>query len=98
MKDKIVIITGANRGLGKAATKEIANLGARIYMACRSLDSAKEVKEEFVKETKNENIFVKELDLSSIQSIKNFAESFQKEESKLDVLINNAGIMSQQKN
>ncbi|MBK7631965.1 MAG: SDR family oxidoreductase [Ignavibacteriales bacterium] len=94
MKDKIVIITGANRGIGKAATEEIAKLGAKVYMACRSVDSANKVKEELISETKNKNIFVKELDLSSVQSIKKFAESFQKEETKLDVLINNAGIMS----
>ena len=97
MKDKVVIITGANRGIGKAATMEIAKSDAKIYMACRSIDSAEKTKEELISETKNQNIFVKELDLSSVQSIQKFAESFQKEESKLDVLINNAGIMSQTK-
>ena len=97
MKDKVVIITGANRGIGKAVTKEIAKQGAKIYMACRSVDSANKVKEELISETENKNIFVRELDLSSNQSIKKFAESFLKEETKLDVLINNAGIMSQTK-
>ena len=97
MKDKVVIITGANRGIGKAATKEIAKLGAKVYMACRSVDSANKIKEELIFETKNKNIFVRELDLSSTQSIKKFSESFLKEEIKLDVLINNAGIMSQSK-
>jgi len=94
MKDKVVIITGANRGIGKAATKEIAKLGARVYMACRSLDSANEAKDEIVKETGNPNVFVKHLDLASVNSIINFTEQFIKEESKLDVLINNAGISS----
>lgn len=97
MKDKVVIITGANRGIGKAATKEIAKLGAKVYMACRSVDSANKVKEELISETKNKNIFVRELDLSSTKSIEKFSESFLKEEIKLDVLINNAGIMSQTK-
>ena len=97
MKDKVVIITGANRGIGKAATKAMANLGAKVYMACRSLNSGNEAKEEIVSKTNNENIYVKELDLSCIQSINKFAESFKKEESKLDVLINNAGIMSHSK-
>jgi len=94
MKDKVVIITGANRGIGKAATKEIAKLGARVYMACRSLDSANEAKDEIVKETGNPNVSVKHLDLASVNSIINFTEQFIKEESKLDVLINNAGISS----
>jgi retinol dehydrogenase-12 len=97
MKDRVVIITGANRGIGKAATKEIAKLGARIYMACRSLDSANEVKKEIVKETNNENVFVLELDLASTDSINKFVTSFKNKESKLDVLINNAGITSRTK-
>ena len=98
MKNKIVIITGANKGIGKEAAKQIAKLGAKVYMACRSLDSANQAKEEIVNETKNQNVFVRHLDLASVDSIINFAEQFKKEESKLDVLINNAGIMSQSKN
>ena len=94
MKNKVVIITGANRGIGKEAAKEIAKLGAKVYMACRSLDSANEAKDEIIKETGNLNVFVKHLDLASVNSILNFTEQFKKEESKLDVLINNAGISS----
>ena len=97
MKNKVVIITGANRGIGKEAAKEIAKHGAKIYMACRSIDSANKAREEIIHESKNENVFVKELDLSSMESIHRFVESFKKEESKLDVLINNAGVMSQPK-
>lgn len=97
MKDKIVIITGANRGIGKEAAKEIAKLGAKVYMSCRSLDSANEVKKEIIKETNNENVFVLELDLASVDSINKFVTSFKNEESRLDVLINNAGITSRTK-
>lgn len=97
MKDKVVIITGANKGIGKEAAKQIANLGAKIYMACRSLDSANEAREEIVSETGNQNVFVKHLDLASTDSIINFAEQFKKEESKLDVLINNAGLWTKTK-
>ena len=97
MKDKIVIITGSNRGIGKEAAKEIAKLGAKVYLACRSLDSANEAKEEIIKETKNENVFVMELDLASTDSISKFIASFKSKESKLDVLINNAGISSRTK-
>jgi len=97
MKDKVVIITGANRGIGKEAAKEIAKLGAKVYLACRSLDSAKEAKEEIIKETENDQIFVLELDLASADSINKFVASFKNKESKLDVLINNAGISSRTK-
>ena len=97
MKDKIVIITGANKGIGKEAAKQIAKLGAKVYMACRSLDSANEAREEIVNETGNQNVFVKHLDLASVESVISFAEQFKKEESKLDVLINNAGLWTKTK-
>lgn len=97
MKNKVVIITGANRGIGKKATRELAKLGAKIYMACRNLASANQAKEEIINETKNENVFVRELDLASVDSIVKFAKSFKNEESKLDVLINNAGLWTKTK-
>lgn len=97
MKDKVIIITGANRGIGKEAAKEIVNLGAKVYMACRSLDSANEAKEEIIKETKNEKVYVLELDLASVDSINRFVASFKERETKLDMLINNAGISSRTK-
>jgi retinol dehydrogenase-13 len=97
MKNKVVIITGANKGIGKEAAKQIAKLGAKVYMACRSLDSANQVREEIVKDTGNQNVFVRHLDLASVDSIINFAEQFKKEESKLDVLINNAGLWTKTK-
>jgi retinol dehydrogenase-13 len=97
MKDKIVIITGANKGIGKETTKQIAKLGAKVYMACRSLDSAKQVRDEIVKETGNNNVFVKHLDLGSVDSVLGFAEQFKKEETNLDVLINNAGLWTKTK-
>jgi len=97
MKDKVVIITGSNKGIGKEAAKQIAKLGAKVYMACRSLDSANEAREEIVNETKNQNVFVRHLDLASTDSIINFLEQFKKEEPKLDVLINNAGLWTKTK-
>ncbi len=97
MKNKVVIITGANKGIGKEAAKQIAKLGAKVYMACRSLDSANQAREEIVNETKNHNVFVKHLDLASVDSIINFAEQFKNEESRLDVLINNAGLWTKTK-
>lgn len=97
MKDKVVIITGANKGIGKEAAKQIAKLGAKVYMACRSLDSANQAREEIVNETKNQDVFVRHLDLASVDSIIKFVEQFKKEESKLDVLINNAGLWTKTK-
>jgi len=97
MKNKIVIITGANKGIGKEAAKQIAKLGAKVYMACKSLGSANQAKEEIINETGNQNVFVKHLDLASVDSIQEFAESFKQKERKLDVLINNAGLWTKTK-
>lgn len=97
MKNRTVIITGSNKGIGKEAAKQIAKLGAKVYMACRSLDSANEAREEIINETGNQNVFVNHLDLASVDSIQKFAESFKKEENKLDVLINNAGLWTKTK-
>ncbi len=97
MKDKVVIITGSNKGIGKEAAKQIAKLGAKVYMACRSLDYANQAREEIIKETGNSNVFVRHLDLASPDSIINFVDLFKNEESKLDVLINNAGLWTKAK-
>ncbi len=97
MKNKVVIITGANKGIGKESAKEIAKLGAKVYMACRSLNFANQVRGEIVKKTGNQNVFVKHLDLASVDSIQKFAESFKQEENKLDVLINYAGLCTKTK-
>ncbi len=97
MKDKVVIITGSNKGIGREAARQIAGRGARVYMACRSIDSANAAREEIVRETGNHNVFVRYLDLASVDSIARFAEQFKKEESKLDVLINNAGLWTKTK-
>lgn len=97
MKNKIVIITGANKGIGKVAAKQIAKLGAKVYMACRSLDSADKAREEIANETGNQNVFVRHLDLASVESIIHFADQFKKEETKVDVLINNAGLWTKTK-
>ncbi|EZA54384.1 hypothetical protein DMN91_002157 [Ooceraea biroi] len=91
MNGKTVIITGCTSGIGKETLRDLANRGARIIMACRNMDSAHKLKDEIVKETSNSNIVVRKLDLSSLQSIREFARQINQEESRLDVLIHNAG-------
>lgn len=86
------MITGANSGIGKATALELARRGARVYLACRSKQRGEEARQEIIKETDNQEVFCKELDLGSKQSIRQFSRSFHAEESRLDVLINNAGL------
>jgi len=91
MEGKTVVVTGANCGIGKETVRDLAKRGARIIMACRNLDKANRARDEIMKETGNQNLIVMKLDLSSQQSVRDFADEFLDKESQLDVLIHNAG-------
>ncbi|KAM8714251.1 hypothetical protein ACLKA7_014394 [Drosophila subpalustris] len=89
---KVVIVTGSNTGIGKETVLELARRGATVYMACRDESRAEKARNEIIKETNNNNVFFRELDLASLESIRKFVEGFKKEQDKLHILINNAGI------
>ncbi|XP_049802108.1 dehydrogenase/reductase SDR family member 12-like isoform X2 [Schistocerca nitens] len=90
---KVFMITGANSGIGKCVTLEIAKRGGTVHMVCRNSESADAVKDEIVKTTQNENIHTHILDLSQPRSVYKFATNFKETQERLDVLINNAGCM-----
>lgn len=71
---KVFIVTGANAGIGKETVLEIAKRGGTVFMACRNMEKAKQAREEIVRATNNPNIFVRQLDLCSMDSIRQFAE------------------------
>ena len=96
LEDKIVMITGANSGIGKETAKVSAMLGARVILACRDQEKAKKAVEEILAEVgkeKEENLFIVNLDLSSLQSVRRCAEQVNNQFQQIDVLINNAGLM-----
>lgn len=88
---KVVIITGANSGIGKTTALDLARRGAKVYLACRDAVRGEEVRQEIVNQTQNNNVFNRHLDLASLDSIRRFVAAFLAEEVRLDVLINNAG-------
>ncbi|XP_032585515.2 retinol dehydrogenase 13-like [Drosophila mojavensis] len=88
---KIVIITGANAGIGKETALELARRGATVYMACRDKHRAEEARKQIIKETNNQNVFFLQLDLSSLASVRKFVADFKAEQNQLHILINNAG-------
>ena len=92
MKGKTVIITGANTGLGKEVAVELGKRQARVILACRSLEKGKRAAREICSKVKDAILVVKHLDLSSLASVRQFADEILKEEKRLDVLINNAGV------
>ncbi|XP_069495835.1 dehydrogenase/reductase SDR family member 12 [Ambystoma mexicanum] len=90
------MITGGNSGIGKAVATDIAKKGGTIHLVCRNKDRAEEAKKEIVQESGNENVFVHVLDMSNPKGIWEFADKF-KIEHGLNVLINNAGCMVNQR-
>lgn len=90
---KVFIITGANTGIGAATALNIAKRKGIVYLACRDLQKCEATRKEIIVATRNKNVFCRELDLASFQSIKSFVKRFKAEQSRLDVLINNAGVM-----
>ncbi len=90
LKGKVIIITGANSGIGKAAAKLLAADGAAVVMACRSPERGESAREEIVRETGNQNTALMTLDMSSQDSIRQFATEFQQRYQRLDALIHNA--------
>ncbi len=93
-KGKVVLITGATSGLGKEAVKVLAAKGATIIAAVRNTEKAQKVVEEIKKTVPNANIDIQKLDLVSLDSIKTFAEAISSTYDRLDLLINNAGVMA----
>lgn len=94
MKGKTVLITGADGGIGREITRDLAKKGATIVMACIDVNDARPVCEEIRRESNSRTIETMQLDLSSFSSIREFARDFSGKHQQLHVLINNAGIYS----
>jgi NAD(P)-dependent dehydrogenase (short-subunit alcohol dehydrogenase family) len=88
--DKVIIVTGANAGIGRETARGLAKLGHTVIMVCRNTPAGEAVREEIVAQTGNQAVEVLKCDLSSQQSIRQFAAGFTAKYPRLDVLINNA--------
>ncbi|TKS87445.1 Retinol dehydrogenase 12 [Collichthys lucidus] len=93
LEDKTVVITGANTGIGKETAIDLAKRGAKVIMACRDMERAQAAVKEVIEISGNENVVCMKLDLSDSKSIREFAEAINKGEPRLNILINNAGVM-----
>ncbi len=94
LSGKVIIVTGANSGIGFEAAKEFVRNGAEIILACRNMEKARKALDRLKNEVPDAKIEVIQLDLASLKSIHKFAENFKKNYSRLNVLVNNAGIMA----
>ncbi|KAK9980120.1 hypothetical protein ABG768_013515 [Culter alburnus] len=97
MVGRSFMITGANSGIGKATAMVIAKKGGTIHLVCRNKERAEKAREEIISASGNTEVYVHVLDLAETRKVWEFAEAFKKEHSSLNVLINNAGCMVNQR-
>ena len=90
MNQKTVIITGANSGIGKAATRKFTEEGYTVIMACRNLEKSRPVRNQIARETGNEQVYLEQVDMGSFESIRDFCTMYREKYQKLDILIHNA--------
>lgn len=93
MKEKIAIITGADGAMGREITKAISKAGYHVIMACLDINVATQIHEEIKRESSQE-ISLLPLNLADYQSIENFVKIIKSQYSSVDLLINNAGVLS----
>ena len=91
---KTVIITGANTGIGLETAVDLAKRNARVILACRSVERGETAAVEVRKRSGNDNVVFVQLDLASLDSVRKFAAKILEEEPRIDILINNVGILS----
>jgi NAD(P)-dependent dehydrogenase (short-subunit alcohol dehydrogenase family) len=92
-KGKIVIVTGSSSGIGYEAVRVLANKEAKVIIAVRNLEKGEKAKAKILSQNNNAVVEVMKIDLSDLSSVKLFAEEYKSKFVKLDILINNAGVM-----
>lgn len=90
---KLAIVTGANSGIGYHTALELARAGADVILACRNPLKAEEARAKIAAAVPQAAVEVAQVDMANLDSIRAFAESFVATGRKLDLLINNAGVM-----
>ena len=93
LSGKVIIVTGANSGIGYEAAKAFAHYSAQTILACRSEEEGPAAALKIRSTHPDAHVDCMHLDLTSLASVSQFAEAFKDEYNRLDVLVNNAGIM-----
>ncbi len=93
MTGKTVLITGGNTGLGLETAVALATMGASVVITARNAEKGEAARKEIIERSGTTDIEVMSLDLASFASIRAFAEAFLASHARLDVLVNNAGLI-----
>mgnify|MGYP006270441527 CR=1 FL=1 len=94
LQGSVIIVTGANSGLGLESSRALAARGATVIMACRNPGKAETARAELLAELPEASLEVMELDNASLASVRSFAEAVLARFDRLDLLLNNAGVMA----
>jgi NAD(P)-dependent dehydrogenase (short-subunit alcohol dehydrogenase family) len=90
---RIAIVTGANTGLGYETAFALAAKGAKVIMACRDRDKAEKARQEMLKQLPGVDLELMLLDMGNLQSVRDFSKFYIQKYDRLDLLIENAGLM-----
>jgi NAD(P)-dependent dehydrogenase (short-subunit alcohol dehydrogenase family) len=92
--DKFVVVTGANSGTGKEATKRLAAAGAHVVMAVRTVAKGDAARAEILAAHPGAQLEVRRVDLADLASVRDVADGLTADGRPIDILINNAGVMA----
>jgi NAD(P)-dependent dehydrogenase (short-subunit alcohol dehydrogenase family) len=97
MEGRVVLITGATSGLGLAAARGFARLGAAVWLAVRNRERGEDARARIREHLGEADVRLELCDLSSLASVREFAQRFAVATPRLDVLVNNAGVLTQKR-
>jgi NAD(P)-dependent dehydrogenase (short-subunit alcohol dehydrogenase family) len=92
VRGKVCIVTGSNSGLGYYTALYLARMGAHVILACRNIEKAEKARREIIDASGNDLVEVMQVDLTSLDSVRNFAREFERRDLPLHVLVNNASV------
>jgi len=90
---RVAIVTGANSGIGLETARQLAAHGATVVMACRSPERSSAAVEDIRASVPGARLEVQQLDLASLDSVREAAEQLRVAHDRIDLLVNNAGVM-----
>ncbi|WP_269623434.1 oxidoreductase [Prochlorococcus marinus] len=93
-KDKTVLVTGANSGLGFQTALALLSKGARVILGCRSIENAERARQELLSKVSHGNIEVLEIDLADLEKVNKASDQVIAKYQSINLLINNAGVMA----
>ncbi|XP_055610299.1 retinol dehydrogenase 12 [Uranotaenia lowii] len=93
IRDLVVVVTGADGGIGKELCKELVRRSAHVIMACRDVEKGEQVRQSIIRELPGASLELLPLDLRSFDCVRRFVREVESRHRQVDVLINNAGII-----